>query len=126
MVGGGGGLGRRARDLQGYIVLWLMARAMMVNGFTTVRTQPAFFSLTKNETKRRRKKCFLQIFSSTQKGKFQSASTFFELCVCITFRVSGIYNYRLFTTLFILLKELSRINTLRIVGLFVYQLLTLS
>ena len=65
-------------------------------------------------------------FSSTQKGKFQSASTFFELCVCITFRVSGIYNYRLFTTLFILLKELSRINTLRIVGLFVYQLLTLS
>ena len=67
--GGGGGLGRRARDLQGYIVLWLMARAMMVNGFTTVRTQPAFFSLTKNETKRRRKKCFLQIFFFYTKGK---------------------------------------------------------
>lgn len=33
---------RRARDLQGYIVLWLMARAMMVNGFTTVRTTSHF------------------------------------------------------------------------------------
>lgn len=63
---------RRARDLQGYIVLWLMARAMMVNGFTTVRTTSLLFfnqTHTKNETKK--KNVLHSEMSSTQKGKFK-------------------------------------------------------